>query len=209
VEHSIDGDGDGELARAPDGSCGTDCNDRDPTVGSMQPELCNNSVDDNCNGVPDEGERTGYFVDCDGDSYPPAGAVVVREACSEPLTCNDSGCPCTDRAPAERATDCNDNNADVHPYAGPLGTPIPPVGEDPNYDYDCDGVEKLETTCIQDPLGECPSGPGPGGHLSCGAYQGTGWIDFPPPECGRTAMFAACSFPGHERTTRPQIQRCN
>ncbi|MFO0611298.1 MAG: MopE-related protein [Polyangiaceae bacterium] len=49
VPRDADGDGD------PDGHCsGKDCNDLDPNVSSLVPELCGNHVDDNCDGVIDE-----------------------------------------------------------------------------------------------------------------------------------------------------------
>jgi hypothetical protein len=50
VPRDADGDGD------PDGHCpgGHDCDDNDPTVSSLLPEVCANGKDDNCNGVIDE-----------------------------------------------------------------------------------------------------------------------------------------------------------
>ena len=47
-----DADGDGD----PDDHCVAqkDCNDQDPNVASTHSEVCNNGVDDNCNGVKDE-----------------------------------------------------------------------------------------------------------------------------------------------------------
>lgn len=49
VPRDADGDGD------PDGHCGgKDCNDLDPNVSSLDPELCGNHVDDNCDGATDE-----------------------------------------------------------------------------------------------------------------------------------------------------------
>jgi hypothetical protein len=47
-----DADGDGD----PDGNCpsGGDCNDANPNISSLLPEVCGNGVDDNCNGKADE-----------------------------------------------------------------------------------------------------------------------------------------------------------
>jgi hypothetical protein len=46
-----DADGDGD----PDAHCGGhDCDDSDPTVSSLAPEICSNGKDDNCDGVTDE-----------------------------------------------------------------------------------------------------------------------------------------------------------
>lgn len=48
-----DADGDGD----PDAHClGKDCNDLDPNVSSLVPELCVNHVDDDCDGTIDEAE---------------------------------------------------------------------------------------------------------------------------------------------------------
>jgi hypothetical protein len=51
TERDADGDGD------PDGNCpsGGDCNDANPDISSLVPEVCGNSVDDNCDGKADEG----------------------------------------------------------------------------------------------------------------------------------------------------------
>ena len=50
VPRDVDQDGD------PDGHCtgGHDCNDLDPNVSSLHAEVCNNGIDDNCNGLIDE-----------------------------------------------------------------------------------------------------------------------------------------------------------
>lgn len=47
-----DADADGD----PDGNCpgGGDCNDTNPAVSSLIPEICGNGIDDNCNGTADE-----------------------------------------------------------------------------------------------------------------------------------------------------------
>jgi hypothetical protein len=47
-----DADGDGDV----DWHCpgGHDCNDDDPNVNSHHPEVCDNGIDDNCNGLIDE-----------------------------------------------------------------------------------------------------------------------------------------------------------
>jgi hypothetical protein len=52
IRSQRDVDGDGDV----DGNCqpGHDCNDLDPTVSSLAPEICNNGVDDNCDGRIDE-----------------------------------------------------------------------------------------------------------------------------------------------------------
>jgi hypothetical protein len=54
VRRDRDADGDGDV----DGNCqpGRDCNDLDPNVSSLSPEVCNDGVDDDCDGEVDEVE---------------------------------------------------------------------------------------------------------------------------------------------------------
>jgi hypothetical protein len=67
----VDGDGD------PDWHCpgGHDCDDSDPTVSSLVPEICGNQKDDNCNGVIDE-------ATC---------STPMHDTCLDPLTISASG----------------------------------------------------------------------------------------------------------------------
>lgn len=70
VPRDVDQDGD------PDGHCtgGHDCDDLDPNVSSLHPEVCDNGVDDNCNGVIDETP----CVSPQGETC--AGAVAISGA---------------------------------------------------------------------------------------------------------------------------------
>jgi hypothetical protein len=85
-----DGDGDGFGFSA-------DCNDADPSIYPGAPEVCGNSIDDNCDNVVDEGCGTdvdgdGYdtTVDCnDNDNSISPGAA---EACGDGIDNNCSGC---------------------------------------------------------------------------------------------------------------------
>ena len=71
-----DGDGYGNLAMttqactAPAGyvANSTDCNDADAAVHPGATEVCN-GVDDNCDGTIDEGVKTTFYQDSDGDGY--------------------------------------------------------------------------------------------------------------------------------------------
>lgn len=66
-------DADGDSA--PDASCcngdtcGTDCDDMNPSRNPSVPEVCGNGVDDDCDGIMDEGSLLAGFVDADGDGY--------------------------------------------------------------------------------------------------------------------------------------------
>jgi len=105
-----DGDGYGNInatvqaATAPSGyvSNSTDCNDGNSSVHPGATEICN-GIDDNCDGQVDEGVKTTYYADADGDGY--GNVVFSTLACSAP-----SGY-------VSNNTDCNDASASVHPGA--------------------------------------------------------------------------------------------
>ena len=77
------------------------------------PESCN-QLDDNCNGVVDEGLTVRCYVDADGDTYAPADADSSY-LCPAPDRMPVGGCPVgtTNRDPLG-FSDCDDANADVH-----------------------------------------------------------------------------------------------
>jgi hypothetical protein len=83
----------------------TDCNDGNAAVHPGATELCN-GVDDNCNGTIDEGVKTTYYADADGDGYGNPSAAV--QACSQPA------------GYVTNATDCNDTSNSIHPGAAEL-----------------------------------------------------------------------------------------
>lgn len=101
-----DDDRDGFIAarccnRRWDGSdhCGPDCDDHDPDVHPEQVEVCN-GVDDNCDGLVDEGTTVALYVDADGDGAGNgacAGAGCLGSAGTSPNR-ND----CDDTNPAVR-----------------------------------------------------------------------------------------------------------
>ena len=79
-----------------------DCNDNDSSVNPNAPEICDD-VDNNCDGQIDEGLKTTFYEDADGDGY--GNPQLVTTACSQ-----TSGY-------VTNNTDCDDTNAAVNPGA--------------------------------------------------------------------------------------------
>ncbi len=76
VERDADGDG---YENA--GLGGADCDDGNAAVNPAMDEACN-AVDDDCDGVVDEGVTTPFWADADGDSF--GDAAVETQACAAP-----------------------------------------------------------------------------------------------------------------------------
>ena len=92
-DDDLDGDGYGTA---------NDCDDEDAAINPGAAETCD-GVDNNCNSQIDENVKTTYYRDADGDGY--GDSNTITEDCTQP-----SGYV-TDN------TDCDDNNAAVHPGA--------------------------------------------------------------------------------------------
>lgn len=95
----------------------SDCNDANASVSPIGTETCN-SLDDDCDGMTDEGVGTPYFRDQDSDGYGDPGNSA--NSCSGP----PSGY-------VSNATDCNDAQTSIHPNATEVCNAI---------DDDCDGA---------------------------------------------------------------------
>ena len=78
----------------------TDCDDTNAAVNPWAVETCN-GVDDNCDGTIDEGVKTTYYADADGDNYGDSDSMI--EDCSAPAGF------------VADATDCDDTAAPVNP----------------------------------------------------------------------------------------------
>ncbi len=98
-----DNDGDGYSIEG--GECGEiDCDDSVSGAG-INPsavEICD-SIDNNCNNQIDEGVKSTFYRDSDGDNY--GNLFLSIEACTSPVGYT------TDN------TDCNDNNPNINPSA--------------------------------------------------------------------------------------------
>ncbi|MEO6166154.1 MAG: MopE-related protein [Chitinophagales bacterium] len=92
------------ACQAPVGyvSNNTDCNDSNTNIHPNATEICN-TIDDDCDTQVDENVKTTFYADADNDTY--GNPAVTILACSAP-----SGY-------VSNSTDCNDNNASVHPNA--------------------------------------------------------------------------------------------
>jgi|GEM_PF-955606 len=106
-----------------------DCNDANPLVNPGRTEICN-AIDDNCNGLVDDGLATNtYFVDADDDGFGLRGSTGIV-ACAHPA------------GTATNALDCNDQNAAINPLALEVCDPA-------NVDENCNTLaDDLDPTTV-------------------------------------------------------------
>lgn len=128
----LDADGDGAPdamccnADGPTNICGSDCDDTRPGVHGALPETCD-MLDNDCDGMIDEGVQVDFYPDEDGDGYGAVGSTPIRDCMAPAGTVPD-------------ATDCDDMAAEVHPGAFDIC--------DGSVDQDCDGT-------VDNPSGGC------------------------------------------------------
>jgi hypothetical protein len=107
-----------EFVACPDGYVldHTDCDDSDATINPAAEEICDN-IDQNCDGMVDEGVTSEFYADEDGDGFGDFSETI--EACAAP-----SGF-------VEDNTDCNDADPRVNPGSAEVCDGL---------DNDCDGT---------------------------------------------------------------------
>ena len=88
-----------------------DCNDNNSFVNPNAQEICDD-VDNNCDGQIDEGLKTTFYEDADGDGY--GNPQVTTKACSQPsgYVANNTDCDDTNTAVNPGATEIKKNGID-------------------------------------------------------------------------------------------------
>ncbi len=112
----LDNDGYGLPASLYCNFSGLDCNDSDANINPGATESCN-YIDDDCDGLVDEGVSSTYYADWDEDTY--GNLTNSTIACSLPV------------GYVLDSSDCNDHDANINPGATELCNYI---------DDDCDGL---------------------------------------------------------------------
>ncbi len=135
-----DGDGAGtealsiDACEAPVGysALSTDCDDSDPTRAPTIAEECD-GLDNDCDGVIDDGVQIEFYADADGDGWGDDLATVMACEITAGL--------------AEDAGDCDDRNADIHPTHAEVCDEV---------DNDCDEAidEEVQTAFYADADGD-------------------------------------------------------
>ena len=151
-----DGDGDGICPPA-------DCDDTDAGVSPRRPEICDDGIDNDCDGATDGTDTKCGGPGCDGDG--------------------DGICP-----PA----DCDDTHADVNAWR-------PEICDD-EIDNDCDGAtDGLDTQCDEPPTPEVCN--------NCVDDNSNGLGDLLDPACAPTTLRLKALVAGHVRESPIIVKR--
>lgn len=167
-----DDDSDGYCEAPPCENVGTtqsDCDDTNALVHPAATEICDDGLDNNCNGAYTEQNASGctsHYTDSDGDGY---GTGVSQ------CWCSGGSYPYT----ATNSTDCYDSNASVHPGQTNYFTYHRGDG---TFDYNCNGADEQQYTatssgCDWDIV-----------YLSCDQNGSDGW-DGGTPSCGSSGQW--------------------
>jgi hypothetical protein len=150
-----------------------------PTT-APSPEICNDGLDNDCNGLVDETGGT-FYADADGDGH--GNPATATRSCSPPpgfVTVGD---------------DCDDNDNRVFPGQTAFFTARRPNN---TFDYNCSGTDEP-----QFPQGlSCTSGPG-------GCQTVGTWLGSTVPACGRSGLQGACSTTCTRVGTVSATQACH
>ena len=131
-----DDDGDGYIDASADGSCstfncipagcrsaqGNDCEDTNTNIHPGKAEVCD-GVDQDCDGIVDNGVTTTFYGDADSDGY--GNPSSSTQACTQPTGYVNNN------------QDCNDGNPNIKPGATESCN---------NIDDDCDGTKDESLT---------------------------------------------------------------
>lgn len=121
------------------GSCGVECSSEQSCING-QCKLCTDEVcngeDDDCDGEIDEGVKTTFYRDSDGDSYGDPEDFI--EGCEAPSGYVDS------------SDDCDDSNGEVHPGATEICD---------GQDNDCNGIPDEGCECEEGETRPCGDWP--------------------------------------------------
>jgi hypothetical protein len=181
---------------------GTDCNDTNASVHPGLAEVCD-GLDNDCNGMIDDGVRTLFYPDGDRDGYG-NGTMAPMLACLQP----------TGYAP--NGTDCNDSNANVHPG----GTEICD-----GLDNNCNGMTDENTTPVPwyidsdgDRFGNVNAGtpifscaPVAGRSTQAGDCNDSNAMIYPGTTCGLANSTSRCNVDGSCSllSCNPNFQNCD
>lgn len=127
---TTDADADGAISKACAG--GTDCNDADAAIKPGTETLCNDGIDNDCDGQVDENDGNcsaevpvGCDIDVDGDGFNPPSDTCTT------------------------GSDCDDTNAEINIAADEAGDPATAAVCKDGKDNDCDGkVDTQDPECV-------------------------------------------------------------